>query len=513
MVQMHPEQIAKALLHESFSSRRTVVILFVLINAAVLAVGWFWPKGFTASTSILVEEKNIIQPLMQGAAVATEVADRSKNVREVIFGRKIMDAILEAGEWMKDRPSPEEQERIVEGIKKRTLVTTAGKNLLIIEYRDIDPERALHVTQKYAELFIRESLTAKAAESRAAFDFIEKQAQDYHTKLARTEDELKELRSASLDARAGSDAELTARLNDLYTRIVHTTQELKEAEIKGASLEKQVSTESESIATFTREGQYQARIAELQSKLDALRLTYHDTHPDIIQIMQQMKDMTDAMNAQREKREQSKRSGKVEPSESMANNPIYQGMRRELSQNEVAVEGLKARIAELQQQLQVEITRGKRMHNGDARFAELTRDYQVNKDIYQDLLRRRENARVSMNLDLDRQGLTFKIQEPAVLPVSPTGLRFAHFVLGGVLLGILVPLGLLFARLQIDPRIRVPSEISRVQKVPVLAVVPHLWSPAELKSLRWETGFLTLLVVGTLAAAAALSVLRLTKLI
>src|SRR5262249_36647871 len=87
-VQMQPEHIAKALLHESFSSRRTVVILFVLINAAVLTVGWFWPKGFTASTSILVEEKNIIQPLMQGAAVATEVADRSKNVREVIFGRK-----------------------------------------------------------------------------------------------------------------------------------------------------------------------------------------------------------------------------------------------------------------------------------------------------------------------------------------------------------------------------------------------------------------------------------------
>ena len=151
------------------------------------------------------------------------------------------------------------------------------------------------------------------------------------------------------------------------------------------------------------------------------------------------------------------------------------------------------------------------MHSGDARLAELTRDYQINRDIYQDLLRRRENARVSMNLDRDRQGLTFKIQEPVTLPQSPVGPRFWHFVVGGMLIGVLLPMGLLLARLQFDPRIRIGSTIAMAHKVPIVTIVPHLWSPMELKSLRWEVVFLSLVVVATIAASAAISAMRVIK--
>src|SRR6266513_544252 len=112
-----PEQIAKALITESFYSRRLIVRIFVIVNVALLTAGMLWPKGYTASTSILVDERTIIQPLMQGAAVATDALDRSKNAREVIFGRKIMDIVLEYGGWLKDRPSVGERELLIEDIK------------------------------------------------------------------------------------------------------------------------------------------------------------------------------------------------------------------------------------------------------------------------------------------------------------------------------------------------------------------------------------------------------------
>src|SRR5882762_3362841 len=507
---MLPEQIAKALVTESFHSRRLVVAIFVIVNAAMLTAGWLWPKGYVASTSILVDERTIIQPLMQGAAVATDALDRSKNAREVIFGRKIMDVVLEYGGWLKGKPS-EENERLIEEIKKRTVISTVGKNILRIEYSDVDPVRAFRVTEKFAELFIQESIAAKAAESGAAFAFIEKQTQDYQDKLARTEEELKELRSSTLEVRAGSDTEVTNRLNDLNKRIDAAMQELREAEVKEASLERQVSGEAESTADIFREGQYRVRIAELQSKLDTLRLSYRDTHPDIVQVKQQIQDLTDGINAQRLRREQTKGSGRPEPDEAVVNNPIYQQLRREQSQTQGTIEALQARITELQRQLQNEVSRGKRMHSGDARLAELTRDYQINRDIYQDLLRRRENARVSMNMDSDRQGLTFKIQEPVSLPQSAVGPRFLHFALGGILLGLVIPIGFLCLRLQFDPRIRIGSAIAVAHKVPIITVVPHLWSPRELKSLRWELALLTLVVVTTVAASAAVSAIRFTK--
>jgi polysaccharide chain length determinant protein (PEP-CTERM system associated) len=282
-------------------------------------------------------------------------------------------------------------------------------------------------------------------------------------------------------------------------------QELREAEVKEASLERQVSGEAESTADIFREGQYRVRIAELQSKLDTLRLSYRDTHPDIVQVKTQIQDLTDGLNAQRQRPEKTKRD------ESVVNNPVYQQLRREQAQIQGTIEALQVRITELQRQLQGEIGRGKRLHSGDARLAELTRDYQINRDIYQDLLRRRENARVSMNLDRDRQGLTFKIQEPVTLPQSPVGPRFWHFVAGGMLLGVLLPMGLLLARLQLDPRIRVGSMIALAHKVPIVTIVPHLWSPTELKSLRWEVVFLSLVVVATIAASAAIAAMRVIK--
>src|SRR5215510_10910504 len=244
-MQMHAEQIAKAIVNELFYSRRLVVALFVVLNAAALALGLVWPRSYTASTSILVDDRNIVQPLMQGTAVPTEVVDRGRNAREVIYGRKIMDRILENGGWLASNPTGEERERLIEDIKKRTTITPVGRNIIKIEYKDNDADRAFRTTQKFAELFIHEASAAKAAESSAAFEFIDKQAREYQDKLTRTEEQLAELRSANLDARAGTEAEVTARISELQTRIERATQDLREAEIRGAALERQVSGEVE----------------------------------------------------------------------------------------------------------------------------------------------------------------------------------------------------------------------------------------------------------------------------
>ena len=507
-MQMYPEQIVHALINESFHSRRLFVGLFVIVNIAMLAAGLLWPKSYVASTSIIVDEKNIIEPLMKGAAVPTEMADRNRNAREVILGGRVMNQVLERGGWLANRPALE-REALIEQIKARTTITPVGRDVIKIDYRDSDQDRTLLVTKAFAELFIQEMVAEKESETRSAFDFIDKQAQEYQRKLMSTEEELRQLRSSSLDARPGSDIELSARLIALNTRIENTTLELREAEMKRASLERQVNGEAEVTVLATREGQFRARIAELQAKLDTLRLSFYDTHPDVVQLKNQIQDLRAEASAQRERREKAKPSERMEPDETVVNNPVYQQLRRDLLQNQLSIDALKARIADAQRLLQEEVNRGKSLHSGDARLVELTRDDQINREIYQDLLRRRERARVSVSMDSDRQGSNFKILEPARSSPSPNAPRFWQFVLGGFVLGVLIPLGLLFARLQFDPRVRLASAISERHKVPVAAIVPHLWSPGELLGLRKELTTLALIVAATLALSVTLSVGRL----
>jgi polysaccharide chain length determinant protein (PEP-CTERM system associated) len=507
---LRPEQLARIMLYEAFHYRKAIVVVFVLINLIALVLGLLAPKGYTSSTTIAVDDKKIIQPLMQGAAVATEVADRARVAREVISGRRIMNQLLERGGWLKTKSAltPTEQEILIKGIINRMTITNVGRDLIKIEYKDIDAERTFRVTQKAADLFIAESLAAKSAESQAAFEFIDKQTKEYHDKLLRAEEQLKEFRSANLDARPGTDADISARLNLLQQRIEQASQDLKEAEVKKTSLEKQLSGEAEIVTALSREGQYRSRIVELQSRLETLRLNYHDSYPDIIQVKHQIADLNQAIADERQRREAAKASGKVTIDEGVINNPMYQQLKQELSQTRVNIEMLAARIGEAKHQLQQELERGRRVYGGEATLAELTRDYQVNRDIYQDLLKRRENARVSMNLDMEKQGLTIKIQEPATLPLQPSGVRFLHFIIFGLVFGVALPGGLLFAKLYLDPRVRLGRQISDRHKPPLLTVIPHLWSPSETRAIQREVGLLSLAVSGILLVIMVGAALR-----
>lgn len=507
------EQPIYVLAREAFHQRRLVVGVFATVVLLMLLIGIVAPNGFAASTTILVDEKNIIQPLMQGAAVTTEVSDRAKLAREVISGRRIMNQILELPDWKHQNLSLQDQETKIDEITKRTSISNIGKNIIRIEYRDDDASRAYHVTEKMAELFISESLGAKAAESLAAFEFIDKQTREYHDKLMQAEESLKEFRSANIDAQPGSDGDISTRLAALQTRIEQTTQELREAEIKKTSLEKQLSGEAESASVLSRETQYRTRIGELQGQLETLRLSYHDTYPDIVRIRHQIADLNEEIAKERQRRETAKASGRAVLDESIINNPMYQQLKRDLSQNQVLIDTLRARITQSRTQLDQVVDRGKRVHGSEATLAELTRDYQVNREIYQDLLKRRESARVSMNLDKERQGLSFRVQEPASLPQTPSGLRFVHFVMLGVVLGLLVPGGLLHARLQWDPRIRTAGRVRDIPGANLIATVPHLPTPAEKRAVSAELEWLTVATAATVAAVVLVSVLRVMKVV
>lgn len=497
------EQNVRQLFNEAFVYRKAIVGAFVVISLASMAASFVAPKYFKSSTTILVDERNIIQPLMAGTAVTTNIAEQARIAREVLFSRKVLSQVLFHIEVVDEKTTALEHEKALEKLIGRTVVTSVGRNLIKVEHKSPDAETALSVTRKLAELLMAESLKAKAEESRRAFEFIDNQVKEYHSKLTEVEGRIKEFRSENPDARTGSQTAVTQRMDSLLTRIEQTKIEIKETQIKKESLEKQLSGEAEATVSLSREGQFRSRIAELKQELDRLRLNYHDTYPDIVRITGQIENLKESIKVEKIRRQkdktEAKKEGRQYVDDSITLSPLYQQLRRNLSETKTLIDTLKARLRETNALLKVDEERSRRIHGGEAAMAELTRDYQVNRDIYQDLLRRRENARVSMNMDQQHHGLNFKIQEPASLPLRPNGLRFVHFMVLGLVMGFIAPLGILYGIQQIDSRVRMKESITSGLKLNVIGTIPHLSSPGEIRntlaSVKQLTGIVLLTII------------------
>jgi protein tyrosine kinase modulator len=492
------EELLKVMIGECYARRNAIFTLFVLISLTLLAIGSVWPKRYTSFAIIHVDSSNIIQPLMNGAAVTTRT-DHAKNATEIISGEVIMNQVLKSAGWLKTNPSEVEKEKIKEEIKKKMQVNSLGDNLLKIEYRDDKPMRAYITAKKMANLFIYEGERARIEESEAAYNFIEKQVNEYLSKLTRVENSLREFRSNNPDARPGLQNEVSMRISSLKRDIEQTRLQLRETLIRKNSLKAQLSGEAAITISQSKEGQYRSKIADLQARLETLRLDYKDTYPDIVRLKHQIDDLKESMTRevqrQVEARNKAKSAGGTYIDEAIILNPLYQQLRGDASSTETKIATLNARISEMKKMLGNEYERAKRIHGGEATLIKLTRDYDVNQGIYQDLLKRLENARVSKNLGKEQQGLTFKIQEPAKVPLLPTGVRFIHFAVAGVVLGLAVPFGLIYIMLQIDPRIRFSKIIIADLELPVLADINLLTSHSEEHKAKINT---ILLSIGTL---------------
>jgi hypothetical protein len=144
----------------------------------------------------------------------------------------------------------------------------------------------------------------------------------------------------------------------------------------------------------------------------------------------------------------------------------------------------------------------------DSTLSELVRRYEATRQVYQDLLVRRENARVTMELEAEKSGGAVRVYEPPEVPLIATGLRLMHFAMIGFVLAALVPLGLLFALVRLDPRVRSPAQLERTAGIPLLVGIPYAPSVRERARQRRRTLLAAGMIAGVFAAYAVFFVVK-----
>jgi polysaccharide chain length determinant protein (PEP-CTERM system associated) len=462
--------IARGYLRELSNHRKWFAGCYFLVMAGTLVAALTWPKTYTSFSTIYADNSNILQPLMEGNAVTTSIVDQARNAREIIFKRTYYDDVLKAAGYPTESLTLEQKDSLIEDIQDQTVISNVGANpasLIRIAFSDSNPVKAFSVAQKYTSLFIEESVVEKRDESKSAFDFIQNQVTTYHTKLQLSEERLSTFKSKNNN---GTLAETNSRISRYRSDIERLELELVQLGTEGNAVERELSGESEIAKDISDMVNLRNRINSLQMQLDTLKSRFHDNYPDVIQLQAQIDDLMGMY--------ETGDAGLLIQVDDLAGNgitPLHQQLRSRLAAIKTSMQTKNSQLAGVKTLLAEEVKKISLINESEAQLAELTRDYNVTRDFYNDMLKKLENARVSMHLDEEQQGVTFKVQEQAVIPTQPDGLSFSKLLIGSFLAAVAAPLGLLVLYMELDPRIR--SESNFVSEwPPLLMVVPPLKS-------------------------------------
>jgi polysaccharide chain length determinant protein (PEP-CTERM system associated) len=487
-----------------------LTVVFAVVALVTLGLGLVLPKRWDATTSLLVETDDALKPLIErsGAAV-TKASAQTALVSQVVLGRKSLRALaLDAG-ILPVKTTPQQQEDLITQFKGRIKVDTKNDSIVRISYSDTDPHRAARITNLIGKTFIDQSATLRAGESREAFAFIDERVKEYGQKLTDAHKKLLDYyRGESMRAAGGRPAVAAASSTPAAAASTPpspvpasarlTPEQLASLRVEAANLEAQLGRKSPaSLAQDTKNEELaRQRVVTAQSELDKLLVTFTDEHPDVRRARRDL-----AVAKEELKRTEAAR---VEAEQARAKTAALD--------DEVA-RAARARLEEVQAKIAAATGRRPRSVSILARAtpddpekdpemrgvgldttqSELFRAYDSTREVYQDLLKRRENARVVMDLDAERRGFNMRVQEEAEVPATASSLRLMQIGILGLVLAVLVPIGLLFAIVKLDRRVRTAQQVERLAHVPLLVAIPY--EPGNLRSLAGRSTFKAAMLV------------------
>lgn len=468
MDKVYLKELINALRSELIRFRFWVVGAFICISFAVLFVGMNWPKKYATTVTLIADTTKIVGSLLEGKAEMTKI-DQSEQAQQFIYSRGVLEAAAKEGGLIKKDISPEEQDRVIKLVRSSLVVNSDKNNIFRLSYSAGDPDSSFEMLNAVVNVFLADTEKRKRAESLGAYNFIDAQVQSLKHQLELAEEKLKEFNSENLD---GSRETVTARLASLRSDIENLKITIDESQARVNTLQQQLGSEGQYQQGKGQSDDLRQRRVALSAQLEKLLMDYQEDYPDVVATRAQLA----SLNASIKKMED---AGQVYSNSENLANPLYEELRKQLSVAEVDVRAQRRRMESLVRLQTQEEERAQRVATGQAQYSDLTRDYNVTRKVYEDMLEKKNAARVSMTLDLEGQGVSYRIQDPAAFPLKPVGLSFVVFAILGPILGFLFPIGLLIAFVVVDPHIR-SSRLLQAQlpdDIEMLGVIPHYSTP------------------------------------
>lgn len=366
-------------------------------------------------------------------------------------------------EWQSETPKPgttqDAREAMIQSVLGG-LSVTGGKEseVLVVRYLWPNPEQAAAVANAIAQAYIEFGLDSRLSNVQEATSWLGKRIEDLRTKLVASEATLRayQERENLVDSNnrekiiSSKLATLTAELIKAQSRRSAADAHYRRVQTLidgGGSSESIVAVvDSPALAEAYREH------ATLERRVSELSERYGEKHPKMI--------------AARADLQEARRRLEVEAQQAAS------GARKAL---QIAL----AQETEFKRNIERQQTEMREVSGKVFRLAQLERDVEANRRLYETFLARFKEADVADEYDVTN----VRIIDPAMVPTSPFKPNRQRIVLLSVLAGLFLGAIIAFLREHLDNTFKTTSDLEERLKLPVLGILPSIKMPRRTKEL------------------------------
>ncbi len=461
--------------------------LFIVVSLFTMSVivwgGYFIPREYEAKSSIIIE-RNVINDLIKGVAITPSMKERIRVLRDTILSRSLILSVLRDMDLDTLAADNKELEAMIVDFQRRTSVKVKKSNLFIVSFQDKDPRLAMDYVNTLVRTYVNENVTAKREEAYGASRFLKEQVAFFKGKLDKAEDAIIKFRQDQGIYVAIDERSLINEIKEYGNEIGKIKIRRKELIAKRKSIKKQIKGEEPySVAVINNmEGSNNLLIASLQNRLNQLLVSYTENYPEVVKLRAEI----EALKKQRsiQPAEKGTMNGMNSGDSAISTiNPIYQDLKQELNKIESEINALDAKEKMLGVMIKQKKKELRYVPEGKKKLADLEKERDSYKNIYEQLLMRLGQSEVSKQMEIADKATTFRIVEPATLPTIPVSPNRKALILAGIFFGFAGGFGVVFLRDSIDSSVK---EVQTVKNIglEVLAVIPRIFNEAERKKER-----------------------------
>ena len=454
----------------------------LIVSWVICLAGWGGisqlADQYQASTKFEVDTSSVLAPLLGGAIAEPE--EKLRLLQHEVLSNTNIEKIIRKVDLDLTVQTDAELEVLIKDVKNKiSFKKQRRNNIFTISYIDNDPRLAWRIVQELLNLFQEKALGDKRRDSDQAERFLDDQIERYRTQLQDVESRLADFKQANIDRLPEQGKDYYQRLQEAKSKVREATLELRQAENELSSLLEQMRKEQKLMNGAAADAdnvsipEIDDRIAKLNALLDDLLLRYTDRHPDVMNTRRLIESL------QQQKATIIENLSKDSKAKENLSNPVYQQLRIAIGEVEARIASLRVKVAEYQTREQELEELLHELPEVEERLKDLTREYSIIKQHHDDMVAKRETARIQKEKEQSSNDLKFKLHDAPKTPLEPVGPNRLLFHSLLLIAGCGIGLGVALLLSQVNNTFYDSKSLNSAIALPVIGTVSMVMTNSE----------------------------------